>query len=299
MAFTSALAAAVSIRNVKLTERLIEAGANVNKPVNDDYASGTRTALQLAADIGHLELVNILLRAGADANALPNPRYGATALQCAALGGYLEIASVLVRAGAHVNAKGAEEDGQTALEGAAEHGHLEMVHFLLDKGARLRGIYNSQYRRAMAFAGKNGCNAVARFIESVHRRRIEQANPYDKDDGPTDADISDTNRESVARLVDLGSEQASEEPEAPGFTSALTQDPVDGPESPPRGQVVHKRPARDMEIATGGEPLILSSEGTVDTVESVEIEQTYRELWDPEHLIGEDPELPELWTDGS
>lgn len=50
------------------------------------------TVLQAAVEIGNLELVERLLAAGADINALASPGYnGQTALQAAAKGGHIQV----------------------------------------------------------------------------------------------------------------------------------------------------------------------------------------------------------------
>ncbi|KAJ6109977.1 hypothetical protein N7486_002212 [Penicillium sp. IBT 16267x] len=85
-----------------------------------------KTALQAAAGGGHLEIVQVLLAAKADVNALPTTQYGQTALQAAAGGGYLEIVQALLAAEADVNASPATFTGQTALQAAAGGGHLEI-----------------------------------------------------------------------------------------------------------------------------------------------------------------------------
>ncbi|KUJ06171.1 uncharacterized protein LY89DRAFT_560831, partial [Mollisia scopiformis] len=72
------------------------AGAEVNAaPAGNDG----QTALQAAAEVGHLKAVKRLLATGADVNAAAS-EYGRTALQAAAGGGYREVAERLRAAGA-------------------------------------------------------------------------------------------------------------------------------------------------------------------------------------------------------
>ena len=54
--------------------------------------------------MGSIDIVHLLLEHGADVNAPPHYRYGATALQFAAIGGYTGIALLLLEKGADVNA---------------------------------------------------------------------------------------------------------------------------------------------------------------------------------------------------
>ncbi|OCK74011.1 ankyrin, partial [Lepidopterella palustris CBS 459.81] len=127
-----------------------------------------RTALQVAADVGNIELVQILLAAGADVNAPAANYAGATSLQAAAIRGYVGIATILLDAGANTNGHAASEQGRTALEGAAEHGRIDMVQLLLNAGAELHGNGERQYRNALELASENGHNAVRRLIEAYY-----------------------------------------------------------------------------------------------------------------------------------
>jgi ankyrin repeat protein len=121
---------------------------------------------QAAAEKGNIELVQFLLAAGADVNALPSYCAGATALQVSAIKGYIGIAIILLDAGADVNAQAALKYGRTALEGAAEHGRIDMVQLLLNAGAELSGSGDAQYRKALELASNYGHNTVKKLIEN-------------------------------------------------------------------------------------------------------------------------------------
>ncbi|KAE9385780.1 ankyrin, partial [Gymnopus androsaceus JB14] len=56
-----------------------------------------------------------------------------TPLMIAAEIGHLDVVSVLIEEGANVNAQ--SEDGSTALRQASQEGHLEIVKLLLNHGA--------------------------------------------------------------------------------------------------------------------------------------------------------------------
>jgi ankyrin repeat protein len=125
----------------KVSPSVIDAAANNNHNVLTAEANvtaaaaadGGRTALQAAAEGGHLEIVERLLAAQADVNAAAGGYGGRTALQAAAQGGHLEIVERLLAAQANVNAAAAASryGGRTALQAAAEGGHLEVVERLL------------------------------------------------------------------------------------------------------------------------------------------------------------------------
>ena len=60
---------------------------------------------------------------------------GRTGLQIAATNGNLQIVAILIKAGANVNLK--DRLGNTALHGATERNHAEMAELLIDVGADL------------------------------------------------------------------------------------------------------------------------------------------------------------------
>ncbi|KAH7114948.1 hypothetical protein B0J13DRAFT_236433 [Dactylonectria estremocensis] len=90
---------------------------------------------------GHDAVVELLVAAGADANAAATAGYGGrterrTVLQAAAEGGHLEIVEKLLAAEADANAAaGAGNYKRTALQAAAGGGYLEVVEKLLTTGA--------------------------------------------------------------------------------------------------------------------------------------------------------------------
>jgi ankyrin repeat protein len=80
--------------NTKIVELLLEKGADVNAKDKD----GNVTALIMAASNGHTETVKFLLERGADVNAKDND--GFTALKAARKAGHLDIVQLLKKAGA-------------------------------------------------------------------------------------------------------------------------------------------------------------------------------------------------------
>ncbi len=107
-----------------------------------DRKRGAHTPAQLAASLGDLEALRILLKHGACVNQLPDRQFGRTALQGAAdlrrLGqDKMTLVQFLLDSGADVNSAPAAGGGFTALQGAARAGDLFLVSFLLDRGANV------------------------------------------------------------------------------------------------------------------------------------------------------------------
>lgn len=82
--------------------RLLQNGAGVNEKIDD---LGGLNALMLAARRGHLEVVKVLLKAGADPNAFGATDYGKTPLASAITTGKrnVNIVRLLLNAGADPN----------------------------------------------------------------------------------------------------------------------------------------------------------------------------------------------------
>eukprot|EP00438_Fugacium_kawagutii_P014931 Skav215671 [mRNA] locus=scaffold310:174339:175472:- [translate_table: standard] len=109
---------------------LLEARAEIE-------ASTTReglNALHLAASEGQLDIVNILIEAGAKKNARAKDGVGCTALHFSSRNGHLEVCRRLLTAKAALKAMTAH--GVTPLHFAAEGGHLQVVQLLVEAGAQ-------------------------------------------------------------------------------------------------------------------------------------------------------------------
>ena len=115
--------------------------------------------LDVAAKNGHLEVVRLLLEAGA--NKERKGKTGATALILAAETGRLEVVRLLLQAGADKDA--ANENGKTALILAAEKGHLEVVQLLLEAGADQDSAMTGG-ATALMLAAQNGKLEVVRML---------------------------------------------------------------------------------------------------------------------------------------
>ncbi|CAK8994200.1 unnamed protein product [Durusdinium trenchii] len=115
-----------------------------------------RDGLVLAASCGHLEVVRLLLEAGADKDAADTD--GSTALQFAAGKGHchLKVVRLLLEAGADKDA--ADTDGCTALGFAAYNGngHLEVVRSLPEAGTDTQGWTASTLATSCNHEGEQG-----------------------------------------------------------------------------------------------------------------------------------------------
>jgi len=98
-----------------IAQMLIDAKADVN--ASDDIQPNGMTPLYIAARYGCKEVSELLIKAGANVNALSD--YGMTPLHAAAYGLHKEIIEGLIKAGANVNAK--DNEGGTALHRAVFH----------------------------------------------------------------------------------------------------------------------------------------------------------------------------------
>ena len=114
--FESPLTLAACGGHVELAELLLERGANIEE-VNDEGF----TPLMEAAREGHLCVVRTLLKHEAFINAQTEETHE-TALTLAACGGFLDVVDTLVKSGADI-----ELGASTALMEASQEGHLQIV----------------------------------------------------------------------------------------------------------------------------------------------------------------------------
>lgn len=97
------------------------------------YSPDGFTLLHLAAFFGQPEVAEMLMAAGADANAEARNKMRVRPLHSAAAADQTRIALALIAQRADVNAR--QEGGFTPLHAAAQNGNLDLVHALLAHGA--------------------------------------------------------------------------------------------------------------------------------------------------------------------
>ena len=103
----------------------------INSASIDARDKAKNTPLHLAAQYGHIDMVDLLLSKGASIEA--KCPYGKTPLHYAAQGDHTETIKLLLKRGASIEAK--LGSGRTPLHWAAYHGRTKAVRLLLEKGA--------------------------------------------------------------------------------------------------------------------------------------------------------------------
>lgn len=130
--------------------------------VNAAEPDGT-TALHWAAHGNHLELTQLLLRAGANANAVN--RYGVAPLRLAVEAGNAALAEALLQAGADANAT--LPTGESVLMTAARTGDPATIKALVARGANVNAVEDLQGQTAVMYAAlENHAAAVTVLAES-------------------------------------------------------------------------------------------------------------------------------------
>lgn len=158
---------AASLGDLEALKILLDHGADVNEAPGDRFG---RTALQAASLLppgpAKMTLIHYLLDdRGADIHADAAIQCGITALQGAAIAGDFKLAELLIKRGADVNAWPSFEEGRTAIEAAAEHGRLDMVQLLLNAEAVGDVMRGEGFNFAIQLAEKNGHFAVSSLLK--------------------------------------------------------------------------------------------------------------------------------------
>lgn len=149
---------------------------------------GEWNLIHLAAINGHLDIIKILDKRGANLKA--KVQNGVTALHFAAGGGYCKIIQYLLDQGVEVSprtTKGALIDvvtGETPLNYAANKGHLDCVKLLVEQGANVKEE-NDDGETALHDAAKSGSLPTVRYliekgaeVNAQSKKGISDANTY-------------------------------------------------------------------------------------------------------------------------
>lgn len=147
----TALYRASSWGHLDIVNLLLTAGADVNK-----MNKKRRTPLYIASKKGHVDIVNLLLYAGADMDIADI--YDKTPLYIASKTGHVDIINLLLSAGANVN-----KGDLTPLYIASEERHLDIVKLLLSAGADVNKV-NSNGETPLCIASWNGSLDIVKLL---------------------------------------------------------------------------------------------------------------------------------------
>lgn len=110
---------------------MLNRGANKEHRNISDY-----TPLSLAASGGHIEVIKLLLRHGAEINSRTGSKLGISPLMLAAMNGHTEAVHLLLEHGSDINAH-IETNRNTALTLACFQGRHEVVRLLVERKANI------------------------------------------------------------------------------------------------------------------------------------------------------------------
>ncbi|KAJ6566485.1 ankyrin repeat-containing domain protein [Mycena capillaripes] len=136
----------------------ISASCNFLKIATHLLEAGT----EATAHYGHIEMVQLLMRFGADINARLGGTFFDTVLQSALAGEQEVVAQFLIDHGADVNAEGGFYG--TALRAAAEYGLESFVILLLELGADINAWEGPRTGTALQAASEAGHESVVRLL---------------------------------------------------------------------------------------------------------------------------------------
>jgi ankyrin repeat protein len=145
---------------------LLADGADVNEPKTD--GSGA-TALYIACQEGHTEVVTTLL--AANASVIQADNTGWTPLIIACQKGHTEVVTKLIAANASV--KQATTDGWTPLTIACEHGHTEVVAILIAANASVDQAQNNG-ATPLIIASRKGHTEIVTTLVAANAK-VDQA----------------------------------------------------------------------------------------------------------------------------
>jgi len=152
-------------RSLQVASYLIERGADINH--RNDIG---QTVLMVAATTGNRQMIELLLKVGADATALDHSNRNAIAW-AASRGDFPEVVAMLARAGADINAP--DLAGLTPLMRAALMGYPRTVETMLALGAdpETKADSGTKFGEKTAYqlAIDQGNTAVCEVLEQQQR----------------------------------------------------------------------------------------------------------------------------------
>ncbi|KAG7607864.1 Ankyrin repeat-containing domain superfamily [Arabidopsis suecica] len=137
-------------------------GVELKELLAEQNQSG-ETALYVAAEYGHTDMVKILMKLSDSVLAGTKAKNGFDAFHIAAKNGNLQVLDVLIQANPELSFT-FDSSKTTALHTAASQGHGEIVCFLLDKGVDLAAIARSNGKTALHSAARNGHTVIVKEL---------------------------------------------------------------------------------------------------------------------------------------
>lgn len=152
----NAFAASISSGNMEMIHLLMEAGADINAVCASCYE---QAAIQIAMEYAYFELVEELMQQGA--NVQVKSSMNRTPLHSVSHSNNVELAKKLIDSSLDVNAK--DEDGATPLHFAAGNGQFEMFKLLVENGADLNAVENKGFT-VMMNAARGGNVEIINYL---------------------------------------------------------------------------------------------------------------------------------------
>ncbi|KAI3540543.1 hypothetical protein CSPX01_08205 [Colletotrichum filicis] len=138
--------------------------------------AASQTPISLAAEHGHLDVVNVLLESG-KVRSDSRDDHGRTPLSYAAEYGHLDVVNVLLESG-KVRSDSRDDHGRTPLSYAAEYGHLDVVNVLLESGKVRSDSRDDHGRTPLSHA------AGARYLDAAEKLlKIDRVDINSRDAG--------------------------------------------------------------------------------------------------------------------
>jgi len=133
---------------------LLASRAQVNARDSDG-----RTILMKAANLGHDDACQLLIRRNAGVNKQDNN--GCTALMATAKNGHDSLCELLIQHGAQIDTK--NNDGYTALMLAAQGGHVSTIKLIIDHGAQI-DTQSNDGQTALFLATRSGHASIGKIL---------------------------------------------------------------------------------------------------------------------------------------
>jgi len=134
------------------------------------YANDGFQALGLACYFGHLDVAEYLIKAGAPVNAPSRNELKAAPIQSAAAAGHVKIVDLLLKSGADPNVR--EQGGYTPLHAAAQNGDLEMIRILIYGGADL-DVKSQDGKTPLELASEADHTEAAKILQEGITKRFK------------------------------------------------------------------------------------------------------------------------------